>query len=124
MKADKEAHSPPDLFSGLSDLKIKALQERGDIEIVTSDGKKLLIRIIQAKCMGAESCVTVAPVIFALDTRQLGLFRKGNEPLQMKKVVEGSASLETIILAAKSCPYKAIFVRDAEREEDLAGDPW
>lgn len=107
-----------------SDARVVALQERGEKEIVTSDKRKLLVRIIQSKCMGAEGCVTVAPTVFSLDPNQLGLFRKGKEPLGVRSVVEGSVNTETVILAAKSCPYKAIYVEDIVSMEELAGDPW
>ncbi len=91
---------------------------------MTSDDRKLIVRVIQTKCMGAESCVGVAPIVFSLDEKQLGLFRKGKEPLGVKNVVEGSVDTETLILAAKSCPYKAIYVKDAKTGDELAGDPW
>ncbi len=64
--------------------------------------------------MGAESCVIVAPSVFSLDVNQLGLFRRGNQPLGMRDVAERTVRSETIVLAAKSCPYKAIYVKDAE----------
>lgn len=73
--------------------------------------------------MGAESCVMVAPTVFSLDVKQLGLFRKSSEPLAMKDVTERTVDSETIVLAAKSCPYGAIYVDD-ETGEELAGDPW
>lgn len=59
-----------------------------------------------------------------MDVKQLGLFRRGKEPLGMKNVVEKTVDSETIVLAAKSCAYKAIYVKDAETGEELAGDPW
>ncbi len=123
-KAKKEGESLSDVVVRLSETKVNALQQRGEREIITSDEKKLLVQIIQSKCMGAESCVMVAPPIFSLDVKQLGLFRKGSEPLGMKDVVERAVDSETIILAAKSCPYKAIYVKNRETGEELAGDPW
>ncbi len=123
-KAKKEGESLSDVVVRLSETKVSALQQRGEREIVTSDERKLLVRIIQTKCMGAESCVMVAPPIFSLDVKQLGLFRKGSEPLGVKDVAERAVDSETIILAAKSCPYRAIYVKDGETGEELAGDPW
>ncbi len=124
VKAKKEKESFSDVINRLSETKVTALQRRGEKEITTSDEKKLLVRIIQSKCMGAESCVVVAPTVFSLDVKQLGSFRRGSEPLGMKEVQERSVDNETVVLAAKSCPYKAIYVKDAETEEELAGDPW
>ena len=74
--------------------------------------------------MGAESCVIVAPSGLSLDVKQLGLFRKGNQPLGVKDMPDRTVESETIILAAKSCPYKVIYVKDEETGEELAGDPW
>ncbi len=65
----------------------------------------------------------VAPPVFSLDVKQLGLFRKGSEPLGMKDVAERTVDSETIVLGAKSCPYRAVYVKDTETGEDLAGDP-
>ena len=73
--------------------------------------------------MGAESCVIVAPSVFALDLKQLGLFRKGSQPLGIKDVTDRTVGTETIVLPAKSCPFKAIYVKYAETGEELAGDP-
>ncbi|TMI39915.1 ferredoxin [Candidatus Bathyarchaeota archaeon] len=92
----------------ISGASVLALRQRGEKELTTSDERRLSIRIIESKCMGAESCVIVAPSVFALDVKQLGLFRKGNEPLGVKDVADRTVGSETIILAAKSCPFKAI----------------
>ena len=110
-----------DTAAPLSETRINALQLRGEKEIVTSDGYRLLVRIDQTKCMGAESCVTVAPSVFSLDTRQLGLGRKGKEPLGVKKVIDRAIDSEMILLAAQSCPYHAIYVKNMETGDQLAG---
>ena len=123
-KAKKQGESFSDVILRLSETKVTALQQRGEREISTSDERRLLVRIVQSKCMGAESCVVVAPTVFALDVKQLGMFRKGSAPLGMKDVAERSVDTETVVLAAKSCPYHAIYVKDAETGEELAGDPW
>ena len=121
VKAKKKGESFSDVIVRLSEVKIAALQRRGEKEITTSDNKKLALQIGQDKCMGAVSCVVVAPTIFALDSTRLGGFRRGMEPLGMKEVEERTVDSETVILAAKSCPYKAIYVKDAETGDELAG---
>ena len=105
------------------DVRAAALRGRGQGVVMTSDEKKLFVQVIQSKCTGAESCVTVAPGVFSLDSRQLGLFRRGGAPLGVEKVPEGSIDSETVVLAAKSCPYKAIFVEDTGTGEVVAGEP-
>ncbi|MBI3627178.1 MAG: ferredoxin [Candidatus Sungbacteria bacterium] len=54
-------------------------------------------------CIGAASCVAVAPGVFELDGEN-------------KAVVHNpeGADFETIMLAAKSCPTMAIYVFDTE----------
>jgi len=54
-------------------------------------------------CIGAASCVAIAPGVFELDSEN-------------KAVVynDGGADDETILLAAQSCPTRAIIVFDTE----------
>jgi ferredoxin/predicted CopG family antitoxin len=122
-RAKKKGETISDVVVRLSETKIAGLQRRGEKEIMTSDGRRLIVRVDQDKCAGAESCVQAAPLVFALDPTELGGFRRGAQPLGMREVEEKSVDSETIILAAKSCPYHAIYVKDAETEEELAGNP-
>lgn len=57
-------------------------------------------------CIGAASCIAVAPGVFELDSEN-------------KAVVFNAqgADEETILLAAKSCPTKAIIVFDEKGEQ-------
>ncbi len=123
VKAKKEGESFSDVITRLLETKVAALQQRGEKEIMTSDERRLFVRIDQGKCAGAESCVSVAPPVFSLDVSQLGWGRKGSEPLGVKDVVERTVDSETIITAAVSCPYRAIYVKDAATGEELAGYP-
>ncbi len=122
-KARKEGEGFSDVILRLSEPKVASLQQRGEMDIITSDEKNLSIRIIQSRCMGAESCVVVAPQVFALDLKNLGGFRRGLKPLSVKDMAQRSVDSETVVLAAKSCPYKAIYVKDNENGESLAGEP-
>jgi ferredoxin len=121
MKAKKKGESVSDVITRLSEAKVTALQRRGEMEIVTSDSRKLVVEIDQDKCAGAESCASVAPSVFALDPTELGGFRRGAEPLGMKQVEERTIDSDTIVTAAKSCPYHSIYVKDVEAGEELAG---
>ncbi len=122
MMAKREGESPSDVVGRLSETKVVALQQRGEKTFTTSDDKKLFVRIDQTKCMGAESCVSVAPQVFSLDVRQLGWGKKG-DPLELKDVPERTVDSETVIIAATSCPYRAIYVKDADTGEELVGYP-
>jgi len=121
LKAKKKDESFSDVIVRLSEAKVTALQRRGEKEILTSDSKRLTVAVDQTKCAGAESCVAVAPTVFALDPSELGGFRRGGEPLGMKEVEERTVNSETIVTAAKSCPYHAIYVKDLDLGEELAG---
>jgi ferredoxin len=120
-KAKKKGESLSDVIIRLSDAKVTALQRRGEKEIETSDARRLVVQIDQDKCVGAESCVSVSPEVFALDPSELGGFRRGGTPLGMREVEERSVDSDTIIRAAKSCPYHAIQVREADTGDELAG---
>lgn len=54
-------------------------------------------------CIGAASCVAVAPGVFQLDGENKAFV-----------VDEHGADQETIMLAAQSCPTRAIFLYDEE----------
>ena len=118
-RARREGENFSDVVLRLSSTKLFGLQKRGENEIVTSDNRKLVVRIEQDLCLGAESCVTLAPEVFALDESQLGGSRKEAEPLGMMDVEQKSVESERIIRAAMSCPYQAIIIRDAETGEQI-----
>lgn len=118
-RAKKEGESYSDVIIRLSTSTLEGLQRRGEQEVVTSEGRRLILSIDQAECLGAMSCVQMAPSVFAYDTTWAGSWRKRAEPLGMMEVEEGTVKTETLRLAAESCPYGAITIRDAETGEQL-----
>jgi ferredoxin/predicted CopG family antitoxin len=118
-RARREGEEYSDVIIRLSTATLEGLQRRGEQEVSTSDGRRLILSIDQDKCLGAMSCVSEAPSVFSYDTTQQGLWRKSAQPLGMKEVEEGEVDSETISRAAESCPYAAIKVRDAETGEIL-----
>lgn len=104
----------------LVSTKFDGLQKRGEKEVVTTDNRKLILLVEQDKCLGAESCVALAPMVFALDISNLGFGRKEVTPLGMRDVMDRTIDCDTIIRAALSCPYKAIYVKDAESGEEIS----
>jgi ferredoxin/predicted CopG family antitoxin len=116
--AKRKNESYSDVVLRLTSTKLEGLQRRGVKVIVTKDGRRLGINIEQGKCSGAESCVTLAPEVFALDPEQLG--RTHNEPLGMRDVMEKELNSDSIIRAAKSCPYGAISLRDMDSGEEIS----
>ena len=68
---------------------------------VRAEGGVRRIVIDRTKCIGARSCVAVAPGVFALDDDNLAY------------VVDAEAADEdTLMLAAQSCPVLAIALYD------------
>ena len=57
-------------------------------------------------CIGAASCVVAAADYFALDGENKAVIKEG-----------GTANDETLMLAAQSCPTKAIFLFDGEGKQ-------
>jgi len=118
-KAMGEGETFDDVIMRLTSTKLFGLRRRGEMEILTSDDRTLSVSVDQDLCMGAESCVRIAPEVFSLDENQLGR-RTSTEPLGMMEVEEGTVDSDKIIRAAKSCPYKAIRVRDAKTDDQLS----
>lgn len=54
-------------------------------------------------CIGAASCIAVAPGVFELDSENKAIVYN-----------DKGADAETILLAAKSCPTSAVLVFDEE----------
>lgn len=70
--------------------------------VTTSDGKKLQVHIDRNLCIGAASCVAVAPKMFALD----------NEAKAIMLPTSNEEPLQSALDAAKSCPVAAIAIKD------------
>ncbi len=64
------------------------------------------IEIDRELCIGAASCVAIAPGVFALDGENKAFV-----------VDKNAADAETILNAAKSCPTKAIILFDGEGKQ-------
>lgn len=67
-------------------------------------GKKIgKIFIDRDLCIGAASCIAVAPDVFGLDKENKAIVKNPK-----------GADDETILLAAQSCPTKAIVIYDED----------
>ncbi len=77
---------------------------------------KLTIKVDPDLCIGAASCVTIAPETFQLnDENKAYVLDHGTEPTPRtyERVIEVSEDeMENIILGAQSCPTLAIFIFD------------
>lgn len=68
-------------------------------------------------CIGAASCVVAAQTVFELDGENKAVIKqqggvKNSGPTERGKLEDGVVDDETIILAAQSCPTKAILLYD------------
>jgi len=65
------------------------------------------IEVDRELCIGAASCVGIAPEAFELDTENIAILKSDWQGL----------SDETLIAAAESCPTKAIFLYDGSGQQ-------
>lgn len=73
-------------------------------------------------CIGAASCIAVAPSAFELDPENKAVLRRKSQPptsdaTERKDLEDQSLDDETLLLAAKSCPTQAIIVYDEEGKQ-------
>lgn len=77
---------------------------------------KLTIKVDPDLCIGAASCVTIAPETFQLnDENKAYVLDHGTEPTARtyERVVEVTEEeKDNIVMAAQSCPTLAIFIYD------------
>jgi len=68
---------------------------------------KYKIKVIRSLCIGAASCVAVSPNIFKLDSENKAI------------ILEGQDVPENILMAAQSCPTKAIIITDTQTNKQV-----
>lgn len=77
---------------------------------------KIRIKVDPDLCIGAASCVTIAPETFQLnDENKAVVFDHGSEPGERtyeRELEVTETEYETILLGAQSCPTLAIFLYD------------
>lgn len=75
-------------------------QSGGDKEVVIG---KYKVKVVRDACISAASCVAVAAATFELDDENKAVIKEGSTDPE-----------ETILMAAQSCPTKAIIITDNE----------
>jgi ferredoxin len=69
---------------------------------------KYQVQVLRDKCIGAASCVAIAPAVFQLDETKIAtiISQDGNDD-------------DTKLLAAQSCPTMAIVITDTETGQQV-----
>jgi ferredoxin len=69
---------------------------------------KYKVTVLRHACIGAASCVAVSPGVFAMDSENKAV------------VIDGANDVpENILMAAQSCPTKAIVIVDTETGQQV-----
>lgn len=84
------------------------MSDQNSAPVTTHQVGKYQIEVIRDKCIGAASCVAIAPGTFDLDEENIAriLSQTGDEA-------------ETQLLAAQSCPTAAIIITDTQTKEQV-----
>ena len=69
---------------------------------------KYEVTLLKDVCIGAATCVAMAPDTFELDENNIAVMNEETSDLP-----------DTILMAAQACPVKAIIVKDIETGEQL-----
>lgn len=69
---------------------------------------KYKIKVLRSVCIGAASCVAVSPNVFELDSQNKAVVKTGANDVP-----------ENILMAAQSCPTKAIVIIDTETGQQV-----
>jgi ferredoxin len=78
--------------------------QAGDKEVQIG---KYKIKVIKDLCIGAASCIAISPNIFKLDEENKAV------------ILNGQDTPENILMAAQSCPTKAVIVIDTETNKQV-----
>jgi ferredoxin len=83
--------------------------------------KKITIKVDEDLCIGAASCVTIAPETFQMnDENKAWVLDHGEEPdgHKYERTMEVTDDeYENILLGAQSCPTLAVFIFDDEGKQ-------
>ena len=69
---------------------------------------KYKVTVIRNLCIGAASCVAISPNIFKLDGENKAVIQEGQTDAE-----------EIILMAAQSCPTKAVVIFDTESNQQV-----
>ena len=77
---------------------------------------RIRVKVDEDLCIGAASCVTIAPETFQLNAENKALVTdhstQPNGPTYERWIEVSEEEKENIVLAAQSCPTLAVFIFD------------
>jgi ferredoxin len=76
-------------------------------DVVVQIGK-YKVQVIRSLCIGAASCVAVSPDTFEMDAENKAIIKE-----------HSMDTADNILIAAQSCPTKAIIVTDTETGQQV-----
>lgn len=113
-KAKRPGESISDAIIRNPDIRKANLQKRGEVEITTKEGEVVKAGIVEDLCLGTGFCAVLAPEHFSLERREIG-----DEPLGIADADERLVDLDRLRRAAESCPWRAIYLKDARTGEPI-----
>jgi ferredoxin len=85
---------------------------------IVVEGKRVRVRVDWNSCMGASSCVELAPKVFRLDwSKKKSVFDPA--PLELLDEKAKGTDPNVVFSAAQSCPYHAIILEDDDTAERI-----
>ena len=85
---------------------------------IVVEGKRVRVRVDWNSCMGASSCVELAPRVFRLDwSKKKSIFDPA--PLELLDEKATGTDPNVVFSAAQSCPYHAIILEDDDTGERI-----
>ena len=109
LNAKRPGETLSDTIARNPDIRKANLQKRGEIDIKTLEGEKVKVGIVEDLCLGTGFCAVLAPEHFSLERREIGA-----EPLGIADADEKLVDIERLRRAAESCPWRAIYLKDAD----------
>lgn len=80
-------------------------QPQQDKEVIIG---KYKVKVVRSLCISAASCIAVSPNVFEFDSENKAIIKEG-----------ASDSEQNILMAAQSCPTKAIIITDTETGQQV-----
>jgi ferredoxin len=85
---------------------------------IVVEGKRVRVSVDWNSCMGASSCVELAPKVFRLDwSKKKSVFDPA--PLELLDEKARGTDPNVVFSAAQSCPYHAIILEDDDSGERI-----